>query len=44
MLWGLCILVIALPLVGAIKAYQGKVWAYPLTFSFFRIEAAPGNH
>lgn len=44
MLWGLCILVIALPLVGAIKAYQGKVWAYPLTISFFRIEAVPGSN
>jgi uncharacterized Tic20 family protein len=37
MLYLLGVLMVALPLVGAFKAFQGKIWEYPLTFSFLRI-------
>lgn len=41
MLWGLGILVVVLPLVGAVRAFQGKVWEYPATFTFFRVPPLP---
>ena len=34
--WILGILFILYPLIGAIKAWNGEVWPYPLCFKFFK--------
>lgn len=36
MLWVFGILVVVFPIIGAVKAYEGKVWSYPLTIRFFK--------
>lgn len=36
MLWLFGILVIVFPVIGAVKAYEGTVWSYPLTIRFFK--------
>ena len=41
MLYLLGILVVAFPIIGAIKAAQGRAWEYPLTFRFFQIPPVP---
>lgn len=42
MFWVLGVLCIFFPLFGAVKAFQGKVWEYPLTISFFRVSPGAG--
>lgn len=34
--WVLGILFVLYPLIGAIKAWNGEVWPYPLCFKFFK--------
>ena len=36
MLWVMGILVVVFPIIGAVRAYEGRVWSYPLCFRFFR--------
>jgi hypothetical protein len=36
MLWVFGVLVIVFPIIGAIRAYEGRVWSYPLTIRFFK--------
>jgi uncharacterized Tic20 family protein len=36
MLWIFGILVVVFPVIGAVKAYEGRVWSYPLTIRFFK--------
>jgi uncharacterized Tic20 family protein len=32
----LAVLTVIFPIIGAIKASNGEVWRYPLSFSFFK--------
>ena len=43
MLFGLAIVAVVFPIIGAIKANSGEVWAYPMSFNFFKLDepAAP---
>ena len=35
LLWALGLLALIFPIIGAIKAYDGEVWNYPLSIRFF---------
>lgn len=35
LLWGLALLGLIFPIIGAIKANDGEVWKYPLSIEFF---------
>ncbi|RFC44804.1 MAG: hypothetical protein DVB28_000872 [Verrucomicrobia bacterium] len=36
MLWIVGVLVVVFPIIGAVRAYEGRVWSYPLCFRFFK--------
>ena len=39
----LALLCIVFPIIGAVKAYDGKLWRYPLSINFFQIRNNPQN-
>lgn len=36
MLWIVGVLVVVFPIIGAVRAYEGRVWSYPWCFRFFK--------
>jgi hypothetical protein len=36
MLWIVGVLVVVFPIIGAVRAHEGRVWSYPLCFRFFK--------
>jgi hypothetical protein len=36
MLWILGIIAVIFPIVGAVRAFDGKFWSYPLCIRFFK--------
>ncbi len=38
LIWGLAMLSIIFPIIGAIKSNSGEIWRYPLSINFIKIE------